>query len=410
MIPGGLRRLIRVAARVRMVRAGVVFVCVFLMGAGVTGASVPASKPTGVPALRETIRSLIDQLGHPRFEVRTEATARLLEAEPNLLPALVKVYRAQTDHEMKLRLRYVIEYVYYRRLMSGQVGFLGVSLGSGVMDGVYDPSIGREVACVLAYEVLEGYAAEKAGLQDGDLIVGVDGKPTFKVLRNAQADAGLTEALPRLPGQPQQSNAKSKLDAFTAEVKRREPGSTMLLRVLRCGPTTRKIQLAASKNMSRVFEGATWVTTLVPRAQRFAGRKKSFRMAGGLRVVGLAAKSPASEIGLHIDDVVVAVDAHIVPVGTSGEQLADLCQRRGGRRKATLEVAEIQELTLEVTLGARGVDMMNWVDKLAAQMRFAEWWRRQSGEKSIRRQEDPRRHPTKSFPPKSASSKPSVLP
>ena len=76
----------------------------------------PASAPAATPA---QITELVAQLGHPRYAVRDEATARLCRADLADLPELVQRYRTESRYEQKLRLRYVCESLYYRRLMSG---------------------------------------------------------------------------------------------------------------------------------------------------------------------------------------------------------------------------------------------------------------------------------------------------
>jgi len=144
------------------------------LGAGDPGASGPAA--TSAPALDAVaVGGLIEQLGDPRFEVREQATERLYQADLSAIPGLIQRYKAESSHERKLRLRQVVEHLYFRKLMQGEVGFLGIQLG--IAEDVIDLATGRPCEVVYAGRVLEGYPAAEAGIRDGDLIVRFDGKP-----------------------------------------------------------------------------------------------------------------------------------------------------------------------------------------------------------------------------------------
>jgi hypothetical protein len=56
--------------------------------------------------------------------------------------------------------------------------------------------------------------------------------------------------------------------------------------------------------------------------------------------------------------------------------------RPGGEMLLTL--SHVEQVKLAVTLGGRPVDRMNSGDMEIAQARFAEWWREQTGEGSLR--------------------------
>ena len=160
----------------------------------------PADKPEAAkpeaapvdPAVAETdalvqgkpAAELVPLLGHARFRVRQAAQAalaNLLEQDPgNVEKICYEAYANQADPEIRMRAREIlVGHVAGARGARGR-GFVGVGL---ILHADFDPA-GNMMFGVKITQVIAGMPGAKAGLQLGDVIVGVDDTP----LRDPDAD------------------------------------------------------------------------------------------------------------------------------------------------------------------------------------------------------------------------------
>ncbi len=147
-------------------------------------ASTPASdeKPaTGQPPPRSsspenqlTIDQLIDALGSPDYGERQQATEILKAKEKSFTDELTRLYRLEHDHEIRLRLVEVAEYIFLKQALPAMGGFMGIQLKAVDGDGI--PGLGEGRVAVRVESVLPDTAAERAKLKIGDLILAVDGE------------------------------------------------------------------------------------------------------------------------------------------------------------------------------------------------------------------------------------------
>lgn len=118
----------------------------------------------------------VARLGDPSFRVREKATAALKQAATTnhaaVLEACIVGYAATDDVEILSRLDEIMLPVVERKLYNRPKGFLGLRLeaSAAVLNG-------KAVPAIEAAMIVEGQAAEKAGVKMGDLILAMDGKP-----------------------------------------------------------------------------------------------------------------------------------------------------------------------------------------------------------------------------------------
>ena len=125
------------------------------------------------------VNAVVARLGAEAREDRVRAQEELeawADAYPRfVLVTLARAYRETEDMEVEYRLRHVLKPLAQRYLFHRAPGFLGVNLGREELDD------GR--IAILLNNVRPGLAADKAGLQAGDLILTLDGKPMEEVGR-----------------------------------------------------------------------------------------------------------------------------------------------------------------------------------------------------------------------------------
>lgn len=363
-------------------------------------AGVVNAQSIGTPApatTRPSVDTLIEQLGDYRYSVRAEATARLSKLQSDFLAELVRRYRDEPRYERKLRLRYVIESVYYRKLMDGQAGFLGITPWPIV--GVYDPKTGQAAECIVVETVVKDNAAQIAGIREKDIILDFDGRPISKVMNSV---------VPRRPGDDQQmalAGRSAELEAFTSHVKMREPGSKIPMRVLRAGEA-RKVRVPVGPRPDAMVDARTLASTIM------SGDQSSGvgAAAGGLVVTHVPERSWLADAGLHVNDAMVSVEGSAIPPGGTAETLERAFAASGPGRSVLLEVRKLEQVELTVTLGARPVNMMNQPDKEEAQRRFATWWQKEMGERSIRISQPRLAHFVSAMPAVPVAPEPQLVP
>lgn len=147
-------------------------------------ASTPASddkpatdqpRPKFIPPENQlTVDELIDALGSPDYEERQQATDTLKAKKKPFTDELSRLYRLEHDHEIRLRLVEVAEYIFLKQALSEMGGFMGIQLNAVSSRDV--PGLGEGRMAVRVERVLPGTAAERAKLKIGDLILAIDGE------------------------------------------------------------------------------------------------------------------------------------------------------------------------------------------------------------------------------------------
>ena len=291
----------------------------------------------------EQIDKLVQDLGHPRFNVRESATEQLCRLSQNHLPDLVARYRAETHFETKRRIRYVIEYIFHRDQIIGRDGFIGIQVFPRVIGELTDPTTGATTRGVVIQGVKPGFAAEQAGLKDGDVIIAFKDQP--------------------IPEDPTTAS-------FIEMVASNRPGTLIPLRVLRAGEQrTTTIKVAA--NPMQTFEGARF-DFLTPDVS-----------SPGLWVSDVTPRSAAEKAGLRRNEVLKAVDG--MPVGSyNTANLEAILRTLRPNAEVTITVRETTVVPITVRLGSRPPEYITGQDRAEAQSRFVQWWQDQGGDLSLR--------------------------
>ncbi|MBI4581114.1 MAG: PDZ domain-containing protein [Planctomycetes bacterium] len=412
---------------VRRLAAGLVLASTALAWAQSLPSATPAAPETAPrrasrPVLtRPQIDRLVTRLAHPQFRIRESASQSLSEASPDSLGLLLEAYHAQPAHELKLRLRAAIENVFYQKFMEGRIGFLGV--GPRVEANVFQPATGKTVDAILIARVLAGFPAEKAGLKVGDVLVEFDGRSVADIMAARQPPpAAPVQA--QAPGQIQirvggqivvgaqqiRSSSDAQITAFTREVARRDPGTAVSIRLLRCRTADRELDLPIPDQPFRALDGANLVATTVPNLQAAINELLGPSSRLGLFVGGVTADSPAARAGLKAGDVIVGVGRDFSASTAVADQLATELEAGKADGKVRLRLSRVEEVKLTVTLGDRPVDRMNLGDMEIAQNNLADWWRAQTGESSFRDRSRPAFFPVFARPGGDAQPNPTVLP
>ncbi len=338
------------------------------------GADQPAAKSecSTVPAQQDLddadLRCAIRQLAHPLADVRNGAIKVLERLPADRLGELVCEYHQQEDYESKRCLRYAIEYVYFRRQMAGEVGFLG--LQPRFAGEVPDPKTGQLVECIRVVHVLEGFAADKAGLRKGDFILGFDGQPISLLFKTPtplfERQNALLRRQSRIVGEEEQ-----KIGAFTAAVKKRSPGSSIKMRILRPGQTLDTQLTGQVSDPLEIIEGA----------------RLSIAPSGQFLVEYVDPSSKAFQFGLRGGDLLMEVNGQPLPPRIGRKKLEALLKRlilAELEKSVSVQVnvirRQIHEFWVTLELAGRPMDMLNPLDRYLAQARFANWWQEQGGE------------------------------
>lgn len=141
---------------------------------GKPAASSPAGNAAAIlpPA---QLAELIADLGSPDWNLRQAATDELCGAGEAAYAALKAEFRRTHNHEVKRRIRTVVEQIYFYSATNSRGGFLGIS-HQAVTRSDFMPQIPLGEMWVQIASVVPGSAAQRAGLQAGDLICAVDGR------------------------------------------------------------------------------------------------------------------------------------------------------------------------------------------------------------------------------------------
>jgi len=333
-------------------RLPIVMTMLCLMSAGQAihaGADGTAGPGTGSPATSDHALSttsdqeyanLVRALGDPHLKVREVATERLCLLDASYLPRLTESFKRQTDFEMKRRLRYVIEYIFHREQLVGSNGFLGVSIDAMTTRVAHDPQTRRDTYGIVVKKAQEGFAARRAGMEDGDVIIGFNGEPL-----------------------PEDRTSNS----FVELVSSHPPGAQLDLTVLR-RKEPRRVVVRTGERPTKLLDG------LLLELYRAYG-ERSF-----LRVLHVDPDSPAADLGLPVRSCILAVNGHSLDDNNAENILRTVVHSARPNSEISVQIAETHEVELDVTLGTRPVELISDAKLQEARKNFVAFWKKQGGE------------------------------
>ena len=125
----------------------------------------------------EEVRGVISSLGVPSFKKREEATQRLTDLGPQAFLVLRDAYYSTDELEVRLRLENIFREGYLQHFVFGRNAFLGIQQGRQPRTHETDPRITAGFVGIVIGKIIEGTAAEAAGLQKDDVLIELDGEP-----------------------------------------------------------------------------------------------------------------------------------------------------------------------------------------------------------------------------------------
>lgn len=152
----------------------------------------------------EQISELIKALGDPDWSTRQRASDDLFFAGPAAYPPLKEEFRRTRNYEVRRRIHYIVELIYFFHGQKQGNGFLGIQYNAA------NPLEGDRIRVI---RVVPGSGAERAGLRAGDLVLSIDG-----------------------------TRISNGTDGFRRMIEERKPGTRIALVVLR---DQRSLQLSA---------------------------------------------------------------------------------------------------------------------------------------------------------------------
>ena len=173
------------------------------------------------------VERLIPQLGSNNYEERVTATEQLASFGLAALEPLRSAYLASDDLEVRLRIEEIVYGAYLMVNVYDQYGFLGISQRGIPATNLDDKRIPAGHVGIAIASITPGTGAEEAGLQEGDIIIALDGEP---IKQNFRANL-----------------------IFGAMIRSHRPGVTVSLTILRRTPR-RYQQLVLEATLGRCPE------------------------------------------------------------------------------------------------------------------------------------------------------------
>lgn len=137
------------------------------------------------------VDDLIAKLGAPVFQDREQATAGLIDAGAGAFAKLRSGYHSADDLETKLRIENIVRTAYLNFHVLDRYGFLGISMNvfdpttpallgqvrapRGQQKNLAPPRLPEGRVGVYVAQVIEGTGAARAGLQEGDVLIALNG-------------------------------------------------------------------------------------------------------------------------------------------------------------------------------------------------------------------------------------------
>jgi len=144
-------------------------------GTGVSPVNPPQNPIS--PELQSEIDKLIADLGHAQYQRREKAQQRLTTIGESALPKLRTAYHLAQDLEVRFRIEKIVYDIYMDNHLFSKNGFLGVQISPRTLRHNDDSRIPENGVGVWLDMVVPDSAADKAGLNAGDVIIKMDGKP-----------------------------------------------------------------------------------------------------------------------------------------------------------------------------------------------------------------------------------------
>jgi len=156
-------------------------VLTLLVAAGLaTAADGPPVAPTTAPAVDPSLDTLVGRLGAPSYRKREAAAEALAEAGPAAYAPMRLAFGADPNYETRRRIYEVARRVFYTQKLGPPPAFLGIQLMQGAaqieLRPLY-PAAAEDDYCVPVDAVINGTAADAAGLKQDDLIIARNGNP-----------------------------------------------------------------------------------------------------------------------------------------------------------------------------------------------------------------------------------------
>lgn len=283
--------------------------------------------------IRTVVDGLLSRLAHPRFEVREKSTQELYELGTTALDRLAERYQADPNEEQKLRIRYAVETILYRRQIEGREGFIGIQIATTTTPDVYNPVRDESVYGVFVVQPLAGFPADRAGLIRNDLIVGYN-----------------DQLLPHEPGSR---------EAFIQFVERLPVDAPIDIHILRLREPE-AIVMTVPNNV-RLSEGLSFI-------------EPPPNVTTGPIVKTIGRNHPLRQAGLAQGDVVTTVNAsRLEGPGSDSGIMEKLAAAQPGQ-PIELGVRKWEPLVLKCTLIRRPVELLEpEADIPEAQSRISAW-------------------------------------
>ena len=139
--------------------------------------SPPQQPENKQPAPSEQIDELVDALSNPQAHTRDNATTILMEMGPECYAPLRQAFNTTPFYEVRRRIRQVVLEIYLTEHLGPPRAFLGIShRGQSVTEGM-DGRVPAGGTALYITDVFKASSAERAGLQNGDLVVALNGEP-----------------------------------------------------------------------------------------------------------------------------------------------------------------------------------------------------------------------------------------
>src|ERR1043166_8027366 len=119
---------------------------------------------------------LINELRSPVWRVRDEATSTLMEKGTEIFDPLRKEFNRTRSYETRRRIKDIAREVYLTDKLGPPMAFLGISHNAYDLRNVDEPRLEPGATALRIECVFPGTAADRAGIQPGDLLIAINGK------------------------------------------------------------------------------------------------------------------------------------------------------------------------------------------------------------------------------------------